>query len=160
MMFPFAALGGFDFDARLFSVQSIDDTKYESSEDSEPDAAKRECRGRAASDEETSNRNLVWRDSRFAKKRDDCRFDWRVNVSGQVECSILRGIENDALRQLTILFAHDCETEWPHVPPHADDVIVNFRCVGGVDFTGLDLLFEFLNKRRAVRARQKDVPCH
>ena len=97
-MFPFAALGRFDFDARLFSVQSIDDTKYESSEDSEPDAAKRECRGRAASDDETSNRNLVWRDSRFAKKRDDCRFDWSVNVSGQVECSILRGIENDALR--------------------------------------------------------------
>jgi len=68
MMFPFAVLGRFDFDACLLSVQSIDDTKYESSEDSEPDAAKRECRGRAASDDESSNRNLVWRDSRFAKK--------------------------------------------------------------------------------------------
>jgi len=102
MMFPFAVLGRFDFDARLFSVQSIDDTKYESSEDSEPDAAKRECRGRTASDNETSNRNLVWRDSRFAKKRDECRFDWSVNVSGQVECSILRGIENDALRYTTV----------------------------------------------------------
>jgi len=39
MMFPFAELGRFDFDARLFSVQSIDDTKHESSDDSEPDAA-------------------------------------------------------------------------------------------------------------------------
>src|SRR6201982_3217825 len=103
MMFPFAALGRFDFDARLLSVQSIDDTKYESGEDSEPDAAKRECRVGAASDNEASNRNLVWRDSRFAKKRDDCRFDWSVNVSGQVECSILRGIENDALGQTTVL---------------------------------------------------------
>jgi len=28
MMFPLAALGHFDFDARLLSVQSIDDTKY------------------------------------------------------------------------------------------------------------------------------------
>src|SRR6188472_3997553 len=103
MMFPFPTLSRFDFDARLLSIQSIDDTKYESSDDSEPDVAKRECRGRAASDDETSNRNLVWRDSRFAKERDDCRFDWRVNVSGQVECSILRGIENDALHYTTAL---------------------------------------------------------
>jgi len=28
MMFPLAALGHFDFDARLLSVQSIDDTEY------------------------------------------------------------------------------------------------------------------------------------
>jgi len=68
MMFPFPALGHLDFDAGLLSVQSIDNTKYESSEDSEPDAAKRERRGRAATDDETCNRNLVWRDSRFAKK--------------------------------------------------------------------------------------------
>jgi len=68
MMFPLAPLGHFDFDARLLSVQSIDDTKYESSEDSEPDAAKRKGRGRAAFDDETCNRNLVWRDSRFTKK--------------------------------------------------------------------------------------------
>jgi len=68
MMFPLAAPGHFDFDARLLSVQSIDDTKYESSEDSKPDTAKRERRGRAASDDETCHRNLVRRDSRFAKK--------------------------------------------------------------------------------------------
>ena len=67
-MFPFAALGHFDFDARLLSVQSIDDAKYESSEDSESDTANCERRGRAATDDETCNRNLVWRDSRFAKK--------------------------------------------------------------------------------------------
>src|SRR5438876_9856402 len=103
MMFPFAALGRFDFDARLRSVQSIDDTKYKRSDDSEPDAAKRECRGRAACDDETSNRNLVWRDSRFAKKRDDCRYDRCVNVSGQVECPVLRGLQNDALRYTTAL---------------------------------------------------------
>src|SRR5438067_8331599 len=102
MVFPLATLGGFNFYARLLSIQSIDDAKNKSSEDSEPDAAKRECRGRTASDNETSNRNLVWRDSRFAKKRDECRFDWSVNVSGQVECSILRGIENDALRYTTV----------------------------------------------------------
>jgi hypothetical protein len=103
MMFPFPTLSRFDFDTRELSIQSIDDAKNESSEDSEPDAANHERRGRAATDDETSNRNLVWRDSRFAKKRDDCRFDWSVNVSGQVECSILRGIENDALRYTTAL---------------------------------------------------------
>src|SRR6266576_2010504 len=105
MMFPFPKVRCFDFDARLLSVQSIGDTKHESSDDSEPDAAKRECRGRATSDDETSNRNLVRCDSRFAKKRDDCRFDRCVNVSGQVECSILCGIENDALRYTTALLS-------------------------------------------------------
>jgi hypothetical protein len=68
MMFPLATLGGLDFDARLLSIQSVDDPKYESSEYSEPDTAKREGGGRAATDDETCNRNLVWRDSRFAKK--------------------------------------------------------------------------------------------
>jgi hypothetical protein len=68
MMFPLSALSHFDFDARLLSIQPIDDAKYESSEDSEPDTANRERRRPAASDNETCNRNLVWRDSRFAKK--------------------------------------------------------------------------------------------
>jgi hypothetical protein len=68
MMFPLSALGHFDFDAGLLSVQSIDDAKYESSEYSESDTAKRERRGRRASYDETGNRNLVRCDSRFAKK--------------------------------------------------------------------------------------------
>src|SRR5881392_4079947 len=139
MMFPFAELGRFDFDARLFSVQSIDDTKYESSEDSEPDAAKRECRGRAASDDETSNRNLVWRDSRF----DRC-----VNVSGQVECSILRGIENNTLGQTTVLLQRHPEADWPHMPAHADDVIVFLRRVEGIDLCVVADPCEFVQKRR------------
>jgi len=82
IMFPFAALGHFDFDARLLPVQSIDDAKYERSEDSESDTANRERRGRPASYDETCNRNLVWRDSRFAKKRNDSRFDRCVEISG------------------------------------------------------------------------------
>src|SRR5437762_11257887 len=105
MMFPFPTLSRFDFDARLLSIQSIDDTKYESSKNSETDVASCEGCGRAATDDKTSNRNLVWRDSRFAKKRDDCRFDRCMNVSGQVECSILCGIENDALRYTTALLS-------------------------------------------------------
>jgi hypothetical protein len=68
MMFPLATLGGFNFYARLLPVQSIDDAEYKSSKDSEPDAAKCEYHGRAASDDETCNRNLVWRDSCSGKK--------------------------------------------------------------------------------------------
>lgn len=68
MMFPLAALGHFDFDSRLLPVQPVDNPEYESSEKSEAETAKRECRGRAASDDETCNRNLVGRDSRFTKK--------------------------------------------------------------------------------------------
>src|SRR5947207_1465746 len=149
MMFPFPTLGRFDFDTRLLSVQSIDDTKYESSENSQPNAAKRECRGRAAPDDETSNRNLVWRYSRFAKKRDDCRFDWSVNVSGQVECSILRGIENDALSQGAVLFGWHRKTDRPHVPAHADDVIVFLRRVEGIDLCVVADPCEFVQKRRS-----------
>src|SRR4029077_6453349 len=103
VMFPFPTLSRFDFDARLLSIQSIDDTKYESSEDSEPDTAKCECERCAASNDDARNRDLVWRDSRFAKKRDNCGFDRCVNVSRQVERSILRGIENDALRCAAVL---------------------------------------------------------
>ena len=68
MMLPFAALGGFNFDARLLSIEPVDNAKNESSEDSESDAANRKRYGRAASDYEACNRNLVWRNSRFAKK--------------------------------------------------------------------------------------------
>jgi len=67
MMFPFATLGGLNFDARLLSIQPVDDAKYEGSEDSDPGITKCECRGRAASDNEACNRNLIRCDSRFAK---------------------------------------------------------------------------------------------
>jgi hypothetical protein len=46
------------------------------------------------------------------------------------------------------------------MPAHADDVIVNFRCVHGVDFACLDFLFELLNDQRAVRASQQEVSRH
>jgi len=68
IMFPFAALGRFDFDARLLSIESIDDAKYEGSEDSKPDPTNDEGHGRTAPDDKAHNRDLVWCDSRFAKK--------------------------------------------------------------------------------------------
>jgi len=68
MMFPLATVGHFDFDAGLLPVESINNAKYESSEDSESDTANCKGCGRAASDYEACDRNLVWRDSRFAKK--------------------------------------------------------------------------------------------
>jgi len=68
MMFPLPALGHFDFDTRLLPVESINDAKYESSENSESDTANCKGRGRAASDDEPRNRNLIRRDSGLAKK--------------------------------------------------------------------------------------------
>jgi len=103
MVFPFAAFGCFNFDARELSIESIDDTERESSEQSHPDVAKHKGSSRAATDDESCNRNLVWRDSRFAKNRDNCGFDRCVNVSLQVERSLLRGIEKDALRCAAVL---------------------------------------------------------
>jgi len=143
-MFPLTALGHFYFDARLLSVQSIDDTQYESSDDSEPDTAKCECERCAASNDEACNRDLVWCDSRFAKTRDDCVFDRCMNVSRQVECSILRGIENDALCETTVLCPRRRKTEWPHMPAHADDIIIFLRRVDDIDLRVIDLLREFV----------------
>src|SRR5262245_15932573 len=133
MMFPFAALGGFDFYARLFSVQSIDNAKYKRSDDSEADTAKCQCNGSAASNDETHNRDLVWRDSRFAKERNDCVFYRGVNVRRQIERSFLRRIENDALCQTTVMLQRDPKADWPHVPVHAGDVIVFLCRVDGID---------------------------
>jgi len=158
MMFPLATLGGFNFDARQLSIQSIDDTKHQCSQDSEPDAAKHKSRSCAASDDEACNRNLVWRDLRFAKKRDQCGFDRRVDVSGQIERALLRRIQNDALSRATILLPRRRKTEWPRVPTHADHVIICLRRIDHVDFTDVDLVFELLKKRRGGRARQEEVP--
>src|ERR1043166_2325109 len=141
MMFPLAALGHFDFDAGLFPIQSINDAKNERSEDSESDTANCECDGRAAPDDKAHNRNLVWRDLRFAKKRDDCGFDRRVDVSGQVQRSFLCGIKNDALSPTAILLQRRTKTEWPHAPTHADDVIICLSRIDDVDLTDVDLVF-------------------
>jgi len=63
MMFPLTALCGLDLNARLFSIQAIDDAKYQRSEDSEPSVTKCKCRGGNASDDHARNRNLVRRNS-------------------------------------------------------------------------------------------------
>jgi len=71
-----------------------------------------------------------------------------VDVSRQVERSLLGGIKNDTLSQATVLLRRHRETKWPHAPTHADDVIVFLRCVDDIDLAVVDLVFEFLKKRR------------
>src|SRR5439155_23096984 len=81
MMFPLAMLGGLNFDARLLSIQSIDDAECESGGDSEPDAATHECSSRGASHDKSCGRKLVRGDSRLAKKWDECGVDRYVELS-------------------------------------------------------------------------------
>src|SRR5215469_11332522 len=97
MVFPFAAFGCFHFDPRKLSIEPIDDTECESSDESQADAAKHKCRSCAATDDESSNRDLIWRDLRFAQERDYRGFDWRVDISGEIQGALLRGIQNNAL---------------------------------------------------------------
>src|ERR1700757_3351445 len=160
MMFPFAAFGCFNFDPRKLSIKPIDDTERESSEKSRAGVAKHKSRSRATTDDEACNRNLVWRESCFPKERDYCGFDWRVDISGKIQGAFLRRIHNNALSKTAVLCRWRRKTEWPDAPAHADDVIINFRRVQGVNFTILNLLFERLNKWGVVRARQKEVTCH
>src|SRR5216117_1228327 len=148
MMFPFAALGGFDFHARLLSVQSIDDAKYKRSDDSEAYTSKCECNGSAASTYKTIICDLIWRDSRFAKKRDDCVFYRGVNVSRQIERSFLRRIENDALCDTLALLRRRCKTDWPHAPTHADDVFILLGRIDNVYVVVVHFIFQFFKQRR------------
>jgi len=97
MVFPFSVFCGLNFYARLLPIQTIDDTKNKSGNDSQANAARHKGYRGTASDDKSCDRNLVWCNSRFAKERDYRSFDWRVNVSRQVERSILGGIENDPL---------------------------------------------------------------
>jgi len=160
MVFPFATFRCFYFDSRELSIDSIDNTEHESSEEPQPDIAKHKGRSGAATDDESCNRNLVRGDSRFAKERDYRRFDWRVDVSGKIQCAFLGRIQNNGLNESTCVFPRRGKTEWPHVAAHADDVVVNFRCVHRIDFTAGELLLKLFGKRRGVRARHKEVPRH
>src|ERR1700747_3753357 len=101
--------------------------------------AKHKSRSRAATDDESCNRNLVWRDSRFAKRRDYRGLDWCVDISRKIQSALLRRIQNNALSDTTLLWPRRRQTEWPHMPAHADDVIVNFCHVHCIDFTSVEL---------------------
>jgi len=80
-----------------------------------------------------------------------------VEISRQVERSILGGIENDTLSQATVLLRRRRKTDRPHVPTHADDVIILLRRVDDVDLPVVDLVFEFLKKRRGRPKRRKKI---
>jgi len=125
MVFPFAAFGCFNFDPREFSIDSIHNTERERCEDSYADATKRKSGSRRATNDKTCNRNLVWRNPRFAKERDYRGFDRGMDVSREIQSALLRGIENNALSEMTFPCVRRCKTEWPHMPPHGHDVIVN-----------------------------------
>src|SRR6188474_3132455 len=103
MVFPFAAFGCFYFNPRKLSIESIDNTERESSEESQPDMAKHKGRSRAATDDQSGKRDLVRRYPRFAKQCDYRRFDWCMDVSGKIQCALLRRIQNNALGEPMVL---------------------------------------------------------
>ena len=98
-----AGRNGFNFDSRKLSIESVNDTKRESCEDSQADAAKRKSRSRGATNDKTCNRDLVWCDSGFAKERDYRGFDWRMDVSWEIQGALLRRIQDDALSETTFV---------------------------------------------------------
>src|SRR4026209_1278916 len=104
MVFPFAAFGCFYFDPRELSIESIDNTERESSEESDPNSAKHKGGRRATTDEESSNRDLVRRNSGSAKDRDYRCFDWCMGVSGKIQGALLRRIKKNALGETMVLW--------------------------------------------------------
>src|SRR6266705_3400999 len=81
-----------------------------------------------------------------------------MQISRQVERSLLRRVENNTLGQTMVLLQRNAKTERPHVPTHADDVIVLFRRVDGIGLAVVDLPCEFAKKRRCgERAKRKSL---
>ena len=74
---------------------------------------------------------------------------------GRIAKAIARELN---LSETTFVCPRRLKAEWPHMPAHADDVIVNFCCVHGVDITSVGLLLQLFENRRAVRAREKEFP--
>src|SRR5262249_61243961 len=128
MVLPFAAFSGFNFDARELSIQSIDDAKDQSCENAEPDPTEHKRRGGAATDDKAGSRNLIGRDSRSAKTRDDCGLDWRMNVGGEIKGAVLRRIQNNEWSDIPFLWLRSRKTERPHTPPHAHNLIIQLPC--------------------------------
>jgi len=71
-----------------------------------------------------------------------------MQISRQIECSLLRRIENNTLGQTTVLLQRHAEGEWPQAPTHADDIIVLFRRIDGIGLAVVDLPCEFVQQRR------------
>jgi len=71
----------------------------------------------------------------------------------------LGGVENDPLSQAAILLGRRRKTNRPHAPTHGDDVIFLRRRIDGVDFAVVDLVFNYLKKRRSGRKRKEKIPC-
>src|SRR5207247_5855261 len=80
-----------------------------------------------------------------------------MQISRQVERSLLRRVENNTLGQTMVLLQRNAEGEWPHVPAHADDVIVLFRRVDGIGLAVVDLPCEFAKKRRCGGKGKKKI---
>jgi len=90
MMFPLTALCRFNFDPRLFAIESVHNSKYKSGSDRDSDSPSYKGGRCGGSNNKSCNRELVWRDARLAKKRDDAGFDRRMDIGWQVERSFLR----------------------------------------------------------------------
>jgi len=69
----------------------------------------------------------------------------------------LSGIENDTLSQATVLLRWRWKTYRPHAATHGDDVIIRRRRIEDIDLAVLDLVFEFVRKRRGERKRRKKI---
>src|SRR6266571_2093849 len=80
-----------------------------------------------------------------------------TRLSGNVERSLLGGIENDPLSHAAILLGRRRKTDRPHAPTHADNVIILLRHVYDVGLAVIDLIFEFFKKRRCGRKRRKRI---
>src|ERR1700747_3135859 len=83
-----------------------------------------------------------------------------MEVSRQVKRSVLSGIENDTFSQATVLLRAGRKAQRPHASAHGNDVIVFLRRVDDIDLAVIELVFEFLKKRRSRRKREQKVPGH
>jgi len=119
---PFASRGGFHFDARLFSIESIDHSENQSHDRAEKKVVASDRDGGNQSKSEPEQGDLVRRDGGSAEKRDDACLDRRMEKRGQVESSVLRCTKEKPFRVLVLVRRGSGKTEGAEMPPHANDV--------------------------------------
>jgi len=107
-------------------------------------------------DDESCNRDLVWRDSRFARERDYRGFDWRVDVSGKIQLPFWRRIQNNAFRDDDVPVPGTGKQSGRTCGAYLDDVIVTFAGIHG-SISRASIFCLRSSKAAPVRARQKEA---
>ncbi len=136
-MFPLAARGRFNFDARNFAIQSVEHAENQRDAQAGQKVTVQERQGGQRAEEKPENCDLVRRDFEPAQARDDGGLDRRVHVGGKIERAFLRRIQHRMLNHRA-RFRCDAQAHGRDLPAHRFDVSRLGRAIDAGDRSALD----------------------